>query len=145
MSEFSDRVKAQMDQFNSSVEQFLNASRGLYVKIKEESNKQFDELVKAGEAQLQAEESFLEQLKKDIATPFEDVKSTLDQLKNASVGLVVKARKGGENYFDELVELGNSKVEEVTGAAKEAAAEVKKEVTKKVKAVKKTEEAEADE
>ena len=145
MSEFSDRVKAQMDQFNSSVEQFLNASRGLYVKIKEESNKQFDELVKAGEAQLQAEESFLEQLKKDLATPFEDVKSTLDQLKNASVGLVVKARKGGENYFDELVELGNSKVEEVTGAAKEAAAEVKKEVTKKVKAVKKTEEAEADE
>jgi transcriptional regulator of heat shock response len=145
MSEFSDRVKAQMDQFNSSVEQFLNASRGLYVKIKEESNKQVDELVKAGEAQLQAEESFLEQLKKDIATPFEDVKSTLDQLKNASVGLVVKARKGGENYFDELVELGNSKVEEVTGAAKEAAAEVKKEVTKKVKAVKKTEEAEADE
>lgn len=145
MSEFSDRVKAQMDQFNSSVEQFFNASRGLYVKIKEESNKQFDELVKAGEAQLQAEESFLEQLKKDIVTPFEDVKSTLDQLKNASVGLVVKARNSGESYFDELVELGNSKVEEVTEAAKEAAAEVKKEVTKKVKAVKKTEEAEADE
>ena len=145
MSEFSDRVKAQMDQFNSSVEQFINASRGLYVKIKEESNKQFDELVKAGEAQLQAEESFLEQLKKDIVTPFEDVKSTLDQLKNASVGLVVKARNSGESYFDELVELGNSKVQEVTEAAKEAAAEVKKEVSKKVKAVKKTEEAEADE
>ncbi|RLT99975.1 MAG: hypothetical protein D9N11_13555 [Ketobacter sp.] len=145
MSEFSDRVKAQMDQFNSSVEQFINASRGLYVKIKEESNKQFDELVKAGEAQLQAEESFLDQLKKDIVTPFEDVKSTLDQLKNASVGLVVKARNSGESYFDELVELGNSKVEEVTGAAKEAAAEVKKEVTKKVKPAKKTEEAEADE
>ena len=145
MSEFSDRVKTQMDQFNSSVEQFINASRGLYVKIKEESNKQFDELVKAGEAQLQAEESFLEQLKKDIVTPFEDVKSTLDQLKNASVGLVVKARNSGESYFDELVELGNSKVQEVTEAAKEAAAEVKKEVSKKVKAVKKTEEAEADE
>ena len=145
MSEFSDRVKTQMEQFNSSVEQFINASRGLYVKIKEESNKQFDELVKAGEAQLQAEESFLEQLKKDIVTPFEDVKSTLDQLKNASVGLVVKARNSGESYFDELVELGNSKVQEVTEAAKEAAAEVKKEVSKKVKAVKKTEEAEADE
>ncbi|MEE2731551.1 MAG: hypothetical protein VYA55_12085 [Pseudomonadota bacterium] len=145
MSEFSDRVKAQMDQFNSSVEQFINASRGLYVKIKEESNKQFDELVKAGEAQLQAEESFLDQLKKDIVTPFEDVKSTLDQLKNASVGLVVKARNNGETYFDELVELGNSKVGEVAGAAKQAASDVKKEVTKKVKAVKKIEEAEADE
>ena len=134
-----------MEQFNSSVEQFINASRGLYVKIKEESNKQFDELVKAGEAQLKAEESFLEQLKKDISSPFEDVKSTLDQLKSASVGLVVKARNSGENYFDELVELGHSKIEKVTETAMEAADEVKKEVNKKVKAVKKTEDAEADE
>ncbi len=141
MSEFSDRVKAQMEQFNSSVDQVINASRGLYIKIKEEGNKQFDELVKAGESQLKAEESFLDQLKKDIASPFEDVKSTVDQLKNASVGLVVKARNSGENYFDELVELGHNKVEEVT----ETATEVKKAATKKAKAVKKPEAAEANE
>ena len=60
MSEFSDRVKTQLEQFNASVDQVINAYRGLYVKIKEESNKQFDELVKTGEAQLKAEESFLE-------------------------------------------------------------------------------------
>lgn len=145
MSEFSDRVKAQMEQVNSSVDQLINASRGLYTKIKEEGNKQFDELVKAGEEQLQAEESFLEQLKKDISAPFEDVKGTLTQLKSASVGLVVKARNSGESYFDELVSLGSSKVEAVTEAAKDAVAEVKKEVTKKVQAVKKPEEAEAEE
>jgi DNA anti-recombination protein RmuC len=124
MSEFSDRVKAQLDQFNTSVDQIINASRGLYVKIKEESNKQFDELVKTGEQQLQAEESFLNQLKKDISTPFEDVKSTLDQIKNASVGLVVKARESSETYFDELVELGNGKVEEVTKVAKKTTKKV---------------------
>lgn len=131
MSEFSDRVKTQLEQFNSSAEQIISAYRGLYVKIKEEGNKQFDELVKAGEEQLQAEESFLEQLKKDIINPFEDVKSSLDQLKNASVGLVVKARKSGESYFDELVKLGSSTVEEVTEVAKKTA--------KKVSAAKKTE------
>ncbi|HAG93487.1 MAG: hypothetical protein CMK83_02625 [Pseudomonadales bacterium] len=141
MSEFSDRVKTQLEQFNASVDQVINAYRGLYVKIKEESNKQFDELVKTGEAQLKAEESFLEQLKKDVTAPFDDVKSSLDQLKNASVGLVIKARNSGESYFEELVELGHSKVDEVSESAKEVKAEVKK----KVKAAKKPEAAEADE
>jgi hypothetical protein len=145
MSEFSDRVKAQMEQFNSSVDQLVNASRGFYTKVKEEGNKQFEVLVKAGEEQLQAEESFLEQLKNDITAPFDDVKGTLNQLKSASVGLVVKARSSGESYFDELVTLGSSKVEAVTDAAKDAVAEVKKEVTKKVQSVKKAEAAEADE
>lgn len=129
MSEFSDRVKAQLDQFNSSVDQVINASRGLYVKIKEESNKQFDELVKAGKQQ-QAEESFIAQIKKDLSNPFEDVKGTLDQLKNASVGFAVKARKSTESYFDELVALGTSTVEEVSEVAKKTA--------KKVSAPKKT-------
>ncbi|HEX4939278.1 MAG TPA: hypothetical protein VFX11_11430, partial [Candidatus Kapabacteria bacterium] len=64
MSEFSDRVKGQLEQFNNSIDQIINASRGLYFKIKEESNKQFDELVKTGEAQKTAEESLLTQLKK---------------------------------------------------------------------------------
>ena len=90
---------------------------------------------------MKAEESFLEQLKKDVTAPFDDVKSSLDQLKNASVGLVIKARNSGESYFEELVELGHSKVDEVSESAKEVKAEVKK----KVKAAKKPEAAEADE
>lgn len=109
MSEFADRIKGQLEQFNNSIDQIINASRGLYLKIREEGNKQFDELVKTGEAQQTSEESLLNQLKKDIATPFEDVKSSLDQLKHASVGLVVKARDAGEQYFNELVELGTSR------------------------------------
>jgi len=114
MSEFSDRVKEQLDQFNKSIDQIINASRGLYIKIKEEGNKQFDELVKTGEAQKTAEESLLEQLKKDISQPFDDVKGSLTQIKSASLGLVLKARESGEQYFNELVELGASKEEKVT-------------------------------
>ena len=113
MSEFSDRIKEQLEQFNSSIDQIINASRGLYVKIKEESNKQFDELVKTGEAQKTAEASFLDQLRKDIASPFDDVKGSLSQLRSASLGLIVKTREAGEQYFNELVELG-AKKEEVT-------------------------------
>ena len=113
MSEFSDRIKEQLEQFSSSVDQVINASRGLYFKIKEESNKQFDELVKTGEAQKTAEASVLEQLRKDITTPFEDVKGSLTQLRSASVGLLVKSRDAGEQYFNELVKLGTVK-EEVT-------------------------------
>ena len=112
MSEFSERVKDQVDQIDSSVDQVVTASRGLYVKLKEESNKQFDELVKVGKEQADAEESFMEQLKKDIKAPFDDVKSSLDQVKTASVGLIVKAVNSGEQLFDELVKLGNSKLEE---------------------------------
>lgn len=126
MSEFSDRVKDQLEQLNTSVDQVINASRGLYVKIREESNKQFEELVKAGEEQAAAEESFLEQLKQDITTPFDDMKSTVGQIRHAYMGLVVKAYNSGEQMFDELVELGTSKVEKVEKAA-----------TKKVKAVEK--------
>lgn len=126
MSEFSDRVKGQVEQFNSSVDQIINASRGLYTKIKEESNKQFEELVKTGEQQMSAEESFLAQLKKDVMTPFEDVKGSLGQIKSAYVGFVVKARNTGEQYFDELVELGTSKMDELKSEIKEEIEEVKK-------------------
>lgn len=107
MSEIANRMKEQLEQFTSSIDQIINASRGLYLKIRKESNKQFEELVKAGESQT-AEASLLEQLRKDITSPFEDVKGSLGQLRHASVGLVVKVRESGEQYFNELVELGTS-------------------------------------
>lgn len=111
MSEFSDRMKDQLQQFNNSIDQIVNASRGLYIKLKEESNKQFDELVKAGEAQQTAEASLLDQLRKDLVSPFDDVQGSLNQLRNASLGLAVKTRDAGEQYFNELVELGSKKAE----------------------------------
>ena len=113
MSEFTDRLKGQVEQFNNSIDQIINASRGLYIKLKEESNKQFDEWVKTGEAQKLADESLLSQIRKDIASPFDDVKGSLDHLRSASLGLVIKAREAGEQYFNELVELGTAK-EQVT-------------------------------
>lgn len=113
MSELADRMKDQLQQFNNSIDQLINASRGLYIKLKEAGNKQFDELVKTGEAQ-KAETSFLEQLRKDLSSPFEDVQSSLNQLRTASVGLFVKTRQAGEQYFNELVKLGSQKTEEVT-------------------------------
>lgn len=110
MSEISDRVKEQLEQFNSKLEQVVTASRGLYLKVKEESNKQFKELVEAG--QTQDTDAFLSQLRKDVTTPFEDVKSSIEQLKNASFGLLIKARENSDKVFTELVELGQTKKSE---------------------------------
>ena len=110
MSEISDRLKEQLEQFNATLEQVVTASRGLYLKVKEESNKQFKELVEAG--QTQDTDSFLNQLRKDVTTPFEDVKSSLEQLKSASFGLLIKARENGDKVFSELVELGQTKKSE---------------------------------
>lgn len=106
MTELKDRVKDQLDQFNSSIEQLVNASKGLYLKAVEEGNKQFQDLVDTGVAQSESGEDLLEQIRSDVTGPFEDVKSSIEQIKNASVGLVVKARSSGEEYFNELVELG---------------------------------------
>lgn len=107
MSEISDRLKEQLEQVNSTLEQLATASKGLYLKVKEESNKQFKELVEAG--QTQDTDAFLSQLRKDVTTPFEDVKSSIEQIKNASLGLLVKARSNSDKVFTELVELGQTK------------------------------------
>ncbi len=107
MSEISDRLKEQLEQVNATLEQIATASKGLYLKVKEEGNKQFKELIEAG--QTQDTEAFLSQLKKDVTTPFEDVKTSIEQLKSASLGLLVKARSNSDKVFTELVELGQTK------------------------------------
>lgn len=120
MTEITDRVKEQLDQFNGGIEQLVNASRGLYVKIREEGNKQFKELVTAGEGQ--STEALLQELRNGVTSPFEDVKGSLEQLKSASLGLIAKARESGDKYFSELVELGSKQApaEEVKEVAAEA-------------------------
>lgn len=109
MTELKDRFKPQLEQFEATIEQLVSASKGLYLKAKEEGNKQFKGLVDAGAAQTESGANFLEQLRADVTGPFEDVKGSLEQLKNASLGLVIKARDTGESYFNELVELGQTK------------------------------------
>ena len=86
MNEISGIVKEQLEQFNTTLEQVINASRGLYLKVKEEGNKQLKDLIEAGQAQ--EPEAFLSQLRKDVATPFEDVKGSIEQLKNFLVSNV---------------------------------------------------------
>ena len=89
MTEISDRVKEQLEQFNTTLDQVINASRGLYLLIKEESNKQFSGLVEAGEAQKAAEadgaESLLAQLTKDVSGQFDDVKGSISSIRSASL------------------------------------------------------------
>ena len=121
MTELKDRFKEQMEQFESTIDQLVSASKGLYLKAREEGNKQFQELVDAGSSQAESGADFLKQLREDVTGPFEDVKGSLEQLKNASLGLVIKARDTSESYFSELVELGQKKVE--TKEAPEAPAE----------------------
>jgi len=124
MTEITDRVKDQLEQFNSTLDQVINASRGLYILIKEESNKQFGELVVAGEAQKAAEadgaSSLLTQLSKDVTGQFDDVKGSLTSIRNASLGLLVKAKESSEQTFSELAEKGQPEKaaeEEATEAA----------------------------
>lgn len=120
MTELKDRFKDQLEQFESTIDQLVSASKGLYLKAKEEGNKQFQVWVDAGAAQNESGANFLEQVRADVTGPFEDVKGSLEQLKNASLGLVIKARDTGESYFNELVELGQSKEQK---EAPEASAE----------------------
>ena len=114
MTGIKDRVK---EQFNSSIEQVVSASRGLYIKIKEEGTKQFNDLVSAGEAQKAAEaegaNSVIAQLTSDVKVQLGDVKGSLKQIKTASLGLIVKTKESSDKVFGELVDRGQ----------KEAAAE----------------------
>lgn len=121
MTELKDRFKEQLDQFESTIDQLVSASKGLYLKAVEEGNKQFQELVEAGQAQSESGEKLFEQIRNDVTGPFEDVKSSLEQLRNASLGLVIKARNSGESYFNELVELGQTEEKKPAATATPAA------------------------
>jgi len=110
MSEITDRIKEQFEELSGKVEQAVSAARGLVVKVKEDANSRFDELVAAGEAQAAAEaegqDTIIEQIKTEVKEQLEDVKGSFDQLKSASLGLAVKAKEESNKYFNELVELG---------------------------------------
>lgn len=86
-------------------EKLVSASRGLLVKLKEESNHRFSDLVSAGETE--SETPVLSQLKADLQASLEDRAHTAEQLKKASVGLVIKLKNTGTDYFEELVKLGS--------------------------------------
>lgn len=101
MSEFSDKIKDQLEKANEQFEKVLTAGRGLLVKVREESDKQYKELVQLGETK--GEENLLDEYKSFVT---ESIKA--EQLKLASVGLFTKVKSDGESFFNELVELGKS-------------------------------------
>lgn len=109
MSDLSDKVKDQ-------VEQLVKASRGLAIKLKEESNKQYQELVELGEKSQDDEDKLVIQFRKFLEESFKDIKGSSKQVRLASLGLATRVRDNSESIFNELVELGTpeEKEEEAT-------------------------------
>ena len=114
MSELTDRIKSQLEQANEAVEQVKTASRGLVVKAIDRSTKAFRELIELGEAQLEAEANGGDSLASQLSTGFraqlEDLSASAEQVKVASIGLVIKTKAQGTKVFSDLIEAGNTEV-----------------------------------
>jgi hypothetical protein len=100
MEKAGDKIKAQMDQMNESLSQLACASKGLIVKISETGSKQFNEFVKAGEGK-----TFTAEIKNALPK-IADAKTSIQQLKSATIGLISKSKEIGSRYFNELVKQG---------------------------------------
>ncbi len=113
MSDFAEKitekVKIQLSQVNESLEQLTKAGKGLVTKVSEQGSKQFQQLVKTGEAQLKDGKTLVEQIKESFEDQFSgDVKASVGQLRLAALGLFTKAKTSSEQYFNELVKLGEA-------------------------------------
>lgn len=102
MEKASDKLKDQMDQVNESLNQLICASKGLLLKLSETGNKQFNELVKAGEGK-----TFSGEIKNSLPK-LSDAKQSIKQIRCATVGLISKAKQSGSRYFNELVKQGET-------------------------------------
>lgn len=114
MSDISDKVKEQVEKANGNFSEIITAGRGLLMKIKDESNKQYKELVQLGE-KTEEEESLIKDFREMIESPFKDMKGTTSAWKFASLGLLLKMKTDSQAFYHELVELGktSSKTDEV--------------------------------
>lgn len=100
---WSDKINDQYKQFNKNLEKVAKASKGLFARLKSTGEKQFDELVKAGE---KTDADLLEQVKDTVTQPFTDIRGSVTKAKFASVGLLLRVKENGNRYFDELVNEG---------------------------------------
>ena len=107
MSELTSKVKVQLDQLNGSLDQVAKASRGLVIKVSQASSKRFEDLVKTGEAQ--EGKSLAEQMRETFDGQFVDVKSSINQLRFAMLGLFTKTTANSSQLFNELVSIGSTK------------------------------------
>ena len=104
----TDKIKDQMENMNESLSQLVCASKGLMLKITETSNKQFNELVKAGEGK-----TFTTEIKSALPK-ISDAKTSIKQLKSASIGLISKSKEIGSRYFNELIKEGECQTKQTT-------------------------------
>lgn len=111
MSEINDKIKEQVEKFNDTIEQVVKAGKGLAVKIKEESNKQYSELVELGEKTEESEEKLIKQFREFLETTLKDYKGSSKKVTLASKGLATRVKDNSENFFNELVELGTTEEE----------------------------------
>ena len=109
MNDFAEKLKAQLEQVNTSLEQLTKAGRGLVTRVSEQSSKQFQQLVKTGEAQEKGGKTLSEQVKESFSGQFNgDIKASVEQFRLAALGLFTKAKSSSEQYFSELVKLGET-------------------------------------
>lgn len=100
---WSEKLNDQYRQINRSLEKVNKAGKGLFIRIKDTSTKQFNELVKTGE---KTDSDLLDQVKETVRQPFTDIRGSVNKAKFASLGLLVKVRENGNRYFDQLVTEG---------------------------------------
>lgn len=117
MSEINDKIKEQVEKINDSVEQVVKAGKGLAIKIKEESNKQYNELVELGEKTEDSEEKLISQFREFLETTLKDYKGSSKQVVLAGRGLATRVKDNSESFFNELVELGTTEEAEETAAS----------------------------
>lgn len=118
----SETVKQQMDQANSTFNEWLNAAKGLIVKMTQSSTEQFESLVKAGEGKKISEEI------KSAFGEFNDPKESANQIRYAAIGLFSKTKETSNKYLKEFAEIGEGKTK------KKAPSTPSKSTAKKAKA-----------
>lgn len=132
MKELTDKVtgkvKEQFEQVSDSFTQVITAGRGLYFKLSETGGKQFEELVKVGEAKQQSGETLVNHLRESLQEI--DAKSSANQLKLAALGLLNKTLESGEKVFTDLVKHGEGKTQPVQDASNSESGAKKKAPTK---------------
>ena len=132
MKEFTDKVtnkvKEQLEQVSGSVAQVLSAGRGLYFKLSETGTKQFDELVKVGEAKKESGQTLVGHVKES----FQDIdpKTSATHLRFAALGLLNKTLENSEKVFSDLVKYGEDKNKPETSSSTKSTSEKKKSGTK---------------
>jgi len=112
MSDFTDKVLDQYELGLESIDKLITAGKGLAIRIRDESSKQFNELIDAGKELEDSDKGILEQVKESLEEQLGDVKGTAHKARLASLGLLSQVKDNSEKFFNDLVTLGETEKEE---------------------------------